>query len=99
MSRARILGARLVVTCGSSSACSGTGGAIVGAFVGVISMGLPALLEAVAEIDGESVHHEHEDEENDDRSARLLDERAVDLVGPQEDLDRQNRRRIGNSRR
>src|SRR5512146_1413712 len=97
MSFARILGARLVVTCGSSSACSGTGGAIVGAFVVVISMGLPALLEAGAEIDSEPGHHQHEDEQNDDRSARLLDERAVDLVGPEKYRDRKNGRRIGNA--
>src|SRR5688572_14911505 len=46
----------------------------------------PPALEPVAEIDGDAVHREQEDEQDDDRGRGLFDEAAADLVRPEEDL-------------
>src|SRR5688500_18299224 len=50
------------------------------------SLASPAPREPAAEIDGDAVHREQENQKDDDRGGGLLDEAAADLVGPEEEL-------------
>src|SRR5215207_11103609 len=53
----------------------------------------PVLLIAVAEEDRERVHQQQHDHHHQDRSRRKVDELAVGILGPCEDLDRERRER------
>src|ERR671925_1850433 len=51
----------------------------------------PFLLIAVAEEDCERVHQEQHDHHHEDRGRCQVDELAVGVLGPREDLDRKRR--------